>query len=333
MRHNSGSTRSLGKTLYSTSCDSAERATQRAAPLEHHVPTPHCTQEWSPTATARDPRDPAEGAWWQQGKQVWLERNTTFQCYLWSISRGSTGHLRDLTSDTCPLQRIQLTAWGGLACQSPPSAGYKDQSSKCHSSSAVSPCLSRVRSYRVSSQPLETHRDCALNGRPQADVCQNTKGNPGKSSPVPGRSPAHPCTSPTSSHEPVAAVGQLSQGHSRGSPCSQPGPVPQAAVTISLLTPQPRWKHRQEQRHLLPREGRGCEQGHARNSRCRGDKAAMVPTQRSSCCGSSSLDVAALSTCPTRLRLAGRLRDRGGIRASCGGRGKAAGKISSAAMP
>lgn len=107
-------------------------------------------------------------------------KNTTFQCYLWSISRGSTGHLRDLTSDTCPLQRIQLTAWGGLACQSPPSAGYKDQSSKCHSSSAVSPCLSRVRSYRVSSQPLETHRDCALNGRPQADVCQNTKGNPGK---------------------------------------------------------------------------------------------------------------------------------------------------------
>lgn len=53
---------------------------------------------------------------------------------------------------------------------------------------------------------------------------------------------------------------------------------PPAAVPISLLTPQPRWKHRQEQSQLLPREGWGCEQGHDRNSHCRGDKAAMVPT-------------------------------------------------------
>lgn len=124
---------------------------------------------------ARHPRDSA-GARWQQGKWVWLERNTTFQCYLWTISRGSTGHLRDLPSDTCPSQRIHLTAWEEFACQSPPSAGCKkDQSSKCHSSSALTPCLSRVRSYTVSSQPLEKHRDCALSGRLHAATCHNTK--------------------------------------------------------------------------------------------------------------------------------------------------------------
>lgn len=40
----------------------------------------------------------------------------------------------------------------------------------------------------------------------------NTHGNPGESSPVPGMSPAHPCTNPTSNPKPVTAVGQLSQG-------------------------------------------------------------------------------------------------------------------------
>lgn len=98
----------------------------------------------------------------------------------------------------------------------------------------------------------------------------NTQGNPGESSAVPGRSLLTPA------QVPAAALSQwllwdsfpwaasLPGRYSRSSPCSQPGAVPPAAGTISLLTPQPRWKHRQEQRHLLPREGWGCEQGHDR---------------------------------------------------------------------
>lgn len=137
----------------------------------------------------------------------------TFQCYLWSISRGSTGHLRDLTCDTYPSQRIQLTAWGGFACQSPPGAGYKDQSSKCHSSSAVAPCLSRVRSYTVSSQPLEMHRDCALSGRLQAAARHSTTHKETQARALLCQAGlCLPCTSPTSSPEPVTAVGQVSQG-------------------------------------------------------------------------------------------------------------------------
>lgn len=214
---------------------------------------------------ARDPRDPSEGARWQQSKRVWLERNMTFQCYLRSISRGSTGHLRDLTCDTYPSQRIQLTAWGGFACQSPPGARYKDQSSKCHSSSAVTPCLSRVRSYMVSSQPLEMHRDCALSGRLQAAACHSTTHRETQARALLCQAGlCLPCTSPTSSPEPVTAVGQASglphslSGYSRSSPRSQPGPVPPAAVTISLLTPQPRWKHRQEQTTSRPERAGGA---------------------------------------------------------------------------
>lgn len=150
----------LGKPCSVPACDFAERATQQAAPLEWCIMCPLHTAHRSTAlelkgmepqshSQARAPRDPAEGAQWQQGKQVWLER-MQLPSAASGGSRGSTGHLRDLTSDTCPLQRIQITAWGGFACQSPPSAGCKDQSSKCHSSSAVNPCLGQVRSYTVS---------------------------------------------------------------------------------------------------------------------------------------------------------------------------------------
>lgn len=98
----------------------------------------------------------------------------------------------------------------------------------------------------------------------------NRQGNPGESSPVPGRAPAHPCTSPPAAlrqrllWDSFPRAPSLPGRYSRSSPRSQPRAVPPAAVTISLLTPQPHWKHRQEQRHLLPREGWGCEQGHDR---------------------------------------------------------------------
>lgn len=91
----------------------------------------------------------------------------------------------------------------------------------------------------------------------------NTQGNPGESSPVPGRSPAHPGTSPSSSPKPVTAVGQLTQGCL--TPCQA---TAEAALTHSqdqsssccnhLPAHSPaRWKHRQEQSHLLSREGWG----------------------------------------------------------------------------
>lgn len=48
----------------------------------------------------------------------------------------------------------------------------------CHSSSADTPCLSQERSYMVSSQPLEMHRDCALSGRLHAATYHTTTGNP-----------------------------------------------------------------------------------------------------------------------------------------------------------
>lgn len=190
----------------------------------------------------------------------------TFQCYLWSISRGSTGHLRDLTCDTYPSQRIQLTAWGGFACQSPPGAGYKDQSSKCHSSSAVTPCLSRVRSYTVSSQPLEMHRDCALSGRLQAAACHSTTHKETQARAL--LCQAGLLFALHKSHQQPQAsdccgagfpgLPHSLSGYSRSSPRSQPGPVPPAAVTISLLTPQPRWKHRQEQTTSRPERAGGA---------------------------------------------------------------------------
>lgn len=106
----------------------------------------------------------------------------------------------------------------------------------------------------------------------------NTQGNPGENAPVPGRyesqqqPQARDCCGTAFPALPHSVRLQQKQ-HSVTARTRPP-----AAVTISLLTPQPRWKHRQEQSQLLPREGRGCEQGHDRNSHCPGDKAAMVPT-------------------------------------------------------
>lgn len=141
LKDSSGSTGSLGKTAQYHLV-----TLQKGQHTELHpwsgVSTLHTgaqlwsSQGWSLShSQAWYPRDPAEGAGWQQGRQVWLDRNTTFQCYPWSISRDSTGHLRDLTPDTRPSQRIQLTARAHLVLG-------KDESSKCHSSSAVTPCLS-----------------------------------------------------------------------------------------------------------------------------------------------------------------------------------------------
>lgn len=133
------------------------------------------------------------------------------------------------------------------------------------------PCLSRVRSYTVSSQPLEMHRDCALSGRLQAATVgdsslpqHNTQGNPGKSSPVPSRAPACPAQVPPAPRASdccgagFPGLPHSLSGYSRSSPRSQPGPVPPAAVTISLLTPQPHWKHRQEQTTSRPGRAGGA---------------------------------------------------------------------------
>lgn len=327
-------------------CNSAERAMSCTFGVVQHVPTPHRSTALELTgmepqshSQARDPRDPGEGAWWQQGKCVWLERNMTFQCYPWSTSTDSTGHLRDLTSDTYPWQMIQLTAWGGFSCQSPPGSGCKDQSSKCHSSSVVNPCLSRVRSYTVSSQPLEMHRDCALSGRLQAATCHNTTHKETQARAFLCQAGLLPALhNPTSSPEPVTAVGQVSQGcltpsgSSKSSPRSQAGPVPPAAVTISLLTPQPRWKHRQEQNTSCPGRAGGASKAMTEQSLlwgqgCHGTNTAEWLHEHESWMWLPS------APSPGDLGLAGRLRAGGGIRASCGVRGKAAGKISSAAMP
>lgn len=169
-------------------------------------------------------------------------------------------------SDTYPSQRIQLTAWGGFACQSPPGAGYKNQSSKCHSSSAVTPCLSQVRSYTVSSQPLEMHRDCALSGRLQAAACHSTTHKENQARALLCQAGLLPALH-KSHQQPRASdccgagspgLPQLLSGCSRSSPRSQSGPVPPAAVPTSLLTPQPRWKHRQEQTTSHPGRAGGA---------------------------------------------------------------------------
>lgn len=293
------------------------------------------SQGWSPRATAK-PGIPGTQQKEHGGSKASVERNMTFQCYPWSTSTDSTEHLRDLTSDTYPWQMIQLTAWGGFSCQSPPGAGCKDQSSKCHSSSVVNPCLSRVRSYTVSSQPLEMHRDCVLSGRLQAATCHTTHKETQARAFLcqAGLLPA--LHNPTSSPEPVTAVGQVSQGcltpsgSSKSSPRSQAGPVPPAAVTISLLTPQPRWKHRQEQTTSCPGRAGGASKAMTEQSLLWGQ----------GCHGTAewlreheSWMWLPSAPSPGDLGLAGRLRAGGGIRASCGVRGKAAGKISSAAMP
>lgn len=92
----------------------------------------------------------------------------------------------------------------------------------------------------------------------------NTQGNPGESSPVPSRS----LLALHKSHQQPRAsdccgagfpgLPHSLSGYSRSSPRSQPGPVPPAAVTISLLTPQPRWKHRQEQTTSRPERAGGA---------------------------------------------------------------------------
>lgn len=92
----------------------------------------------------------------------------------------------------------------------------------------------------------------------------NTQGNPGKSSPVPSRAPACPAQVPPAPQASdccgagFPGLPHSLSGYSRSSPRSQPGPVPPAAVTISLLTPQPHWKHRQEQTTSRPGRAGGA---------------------------------------------------------------------------
>lgn len=128
------------------------------------------------------------------------------------------------------------------------------------------PCLSRVRSYTVSSQPLEMHRDCALSGRLQAAACHNTthKETQARALLCQARAPACPAQVPPAPRASDCCGAGLPglphslSGYSRSSPRSQPGPVPPAAVTISLLTPQPHWKHRQEQTTSRPGRAGGA---------------------------------------------------------------------------
>lgn len=97
-------------------CDLGERATQRAAPLEWYIHTAHRRTTLELTGMEREPQPSlvSQGPSRRSrvaARQVGLAgKNTTFQCYLWRCSRGSTGHLRDLAPDTCPSHRVQLTA-------------------------------------------------------------------------------------------------------------------------------------------------------------------------------------------------------------------------------
>lgn len=107
----------------------------------------------------------------------------------------------------------------------------------------------------VSSQPLEMHRDYALSGRLHAAACHNTTHKETQQELSCARpvscSPLHKShQQPQGSDCCGTAFPELPHSTRLQKPHSQPA-VPPAAVTISLLTPQPRWKHRQEQSHLL----------------------------------------------------------------------------------
>lgn len=86
----------------------------------------------------------------------------------------------------------------------------------------------------MSSQPLEMHRGCALSGRLHAGAAttQHTR-KPRQELSCARQVPAHPCTSPSSSPEPVAAVGQLSLG------CLTPWQVQQKQPSLTARSSAP----------------------------------------------------------------------------------------------